>query len=358
MTAFAYFRLPYKHHATLMEQTQGEPLVLSSVSELNGKEGFVIAPFAVSEECPVLLMQPDAVSVLGEREMGSCGSPLCRNVGTASEKDISAPSPLTSKEEYASNFSTFHTALEKGFFQKIVLARCAHGRLRDASLRKLFFRTCQRYPRLFVSLVHTEQSGTWLMATPEVLLEGKDGTFSTMALAGTQQADPSQVVADSPVEGVTWSEKNCEEQQYVADYLHQTLREFTSDITAKGPYTTMAANLYHLRTDFHFRLADTRHLGDVLERLYPTPAVCGIPKEEARQFILGHEHAPRRYYSGFVGTVSPCGDTHLYVSLRCMHVHDSGSCDLYAGGGLLRESVLQTEWEETEAKLNTMRNVL
>lgn len=349
MTAFAYFRLPYQHHATLMKQTQGKPLVLSSVNELNGKRGFVIAPFAVSEECPVLLMQPDVVEVV--EVMEERGERKEKRGGCRDERG-------ERKEEYSSNFATFHAALEERRFEKIVLARCAQGTLHDASLRNLFFRTCQRYPRLFVSLVHTEQSGTWLMATPEVLLEGNSGTFTTMALAGTQQAEPTSLVSDAPVEGVMWSEKNREEQQYVADYLHQTLQEFSADITTKGPYTTMAANLYHLRTDFQFRLSDAQRLGDVLERLYPTPAVCGIPKDEARQFILDHEHTSRKYYSGFVGTLSPEGDTHLYVSLRCMHVLDGGVCYLYAGGGLLRESVMQTEWEETEAKLNTMRNVL
>lgn len=60
----------------------------------------------------------------------------------------------------------------------------------------------------------------------------------------------------------------------------------------------MAANLYHLRTDIAFRLHDTGRLGDVLDALYPTPAVCGIPKDEARRFILQHEHQSRKYYSG------------------------------------------------------------
>lgn len=59
MIAFAYYRLPYLHHATYMAQHEGEPEVLSSVAELNGKEGFVIAPFAPSGECPVVLMHPD-----------------------------------------------------------------------------------------------------------------------------------------------------------------------------------------------------------------------------------------------------------------------------------------------------------
>jgi exoribonuclease R len=87
-------------------------------------------------------------------------------------------------------------------------------------------------------------------------------------------------------------------------------------------------------------------------------AVCGIPKDEARRFILQHEHQSRKYYSGFVGPISPKGKTHLYVSLRCMNILDDGSCELYAGGGLLKESEMEKEWKETEAKMQTILSVL
>lgn len=64
MTAFAYYRLPYLHHAHYAVQHEGEPEVLSSVAELNGKEGFVIAPFSPSGDCPVLLIHPDESKLL------------------------------------------------------------------------------------------------------------------------------------------------------------------------------------------------------------------------------------------------------------------------------------------------------
>lgn len=64
MTAFAYYRLPYLHHAHYVAQREGEPEVLSSVAELNGKEGFVIAPFSPSGDCPVLLIHPDESKLL------------------------------------------------------------------------------------------------------------------------------------------------------------------------------------------------------------------------------------------------------------------------------------------------------
>ncbi len=353
MAAFAYYRLPYLHHAVYVEQREGEPEVLASVAQLNGKEGFVMAPFAPSPECPVVLMHPDESSLLqiadNAPRKGTDGSErIAENATGLDEQE---------KQVYANDFALFHDQLDEGVFRKIVLAR----KLRlntDVSAEMLFMRACRMFPRLFVALFCTEKTGMWLMATPEVLLRGDGREFATMSLAGTQKAQPSRTVADYPVEGVVWSEKNREEQQYVTDYIELCVKGFADCYSVKGPYTTMAANLYHLRTDISFRMEDTSRLGDVLERLYPTPAVCGIPKEEARRFILANEHEPRKYYSGFVGPLSLSGKTRLFVSLRCMNILQDGTCELYAGGGLLKESEAEKEWAETEAKMETMKRVL
>ena len=375
MTAFAYYRLPYLHHATQMIQHEGEPEVLGSVAELNGKEGFVVAPFSPSSDCPVVLIHPDEVKHVAVRTRGTGKFFVPRNLEFHRDETLSF-TPET--DTYAQDFAAFHERLKVGDFQKIVLARCARITLEErtrktsegegvgihqkslfADAESLFMEACQLYPRLFVALVYTEPSGMWLMATPEILLKGDGCEMTTMSLAGTQRAEPSRTVADYPVKGVEWSQKNQEEQQYVTDYITQCVSAFTDDYSLKGPYTTMAANLYHLRTDIRFSLKSTQQMGDVLEALYPTPAVCGIPKEATRQFILAHEHHPRQYYSGFVGPLQMQGKTHLYVSLRCMHIlPEVHACELYAGGGLLKESEMQKEWEETEAKMQTIKRVL
>ena len=347
MTAFAYYRLPYLHHANFVAQHQGEPEVLSSVAELNGKEGFVIAPFSPSSDCPVLLIHPDESRLLA-----------ISDERTASSSETELKESISAHDIYAEDFECFHRELEKRTFRKIVLARKATLRMADKDFEKLFMKACRMYPRLFVSLVCTPQSGMWLMATPEILLKGEQGKMQTMSLAGTQKAEPSRTIADYPIAGVEWSLKNREEQQYVTDYIEDCIKAFSDDYQLKGPYTTMAANLYHLRTDITFLLRDEGKLGDVIHALYPTPAVCGIPKDEARQFILQHEHQSRKYYSGFVGPISPQGKTHLFVSLRCMNILPEGICELYAGGGLLKESEMEKEWKETEAKMQTIRRVL
>ena len=340
MTAFAYYRFPHEQRATFVAQHVGEPEILSSVAQLNGREGFVIAPFQPSDECPVVLIHPDErrVILLNGGKNSEGGLEEKRQEGGLDENGgIVGNGNSDEKEGYVRDFGCFHEQLQRGEFRKIVLARRSVQTTR-LSAEALFVKACRMYPRLFVALVCSEASGMWLMATPEVLLQGSEGEYHTMSLAGTQKTEAP--------EALEWPQKDLEEQQYVTDYIEACIRTFSDDCCLYGPYTMKAAHLCHLRTDIHFSLPSDDVLGDVLEALYPTPAVCGIPKESARR------------YSGFVGMLSPRSDTHLFVSLRCMRLLPDGICELYAGGGLLKESEMEKEWRETEVKMQTMMELV
>ena len=345
MPAFAVYRLPYGKFATMVQQTDGEPAALLSCAELNGRSGFVMAPFEITDSHPILLIRPDKVERLA----------LGRSEGVKSKGVKKSGDAVKSRGYYAVDFANFHSQLELGTFRKIVLARCAEEKLSESiPPMELFYKACDLYPRMFISLVCTEKGGSWLTATPEILLEGRGTDWRTMALAGTVRLEGEQLSGEG--ETVSWSTKNIQEQRYVATYIAECLEQFTSDFSEEGPFSVRAANLVHLRSDFTFTLPSKERLGDLLQTLYPTPAVCGLPKREAFQFITHNEHTPRQYYSGFQGWLGE-EETHLYVSLRCMRMEDRHYY-LYAGGGLLKDSTEEQEWQETEAKLETMRRII
>ncbi|MDO4986218.1 MAG: isochorismate synthase [Prevotella sp.] len=342
MSAYAIYRLPHEDHATLITQSVGEPMELHSLTELNGKQGFVVAPFEVKADQPVVLIQGKTETIA-----------LSNEQLTADDGKNRLPSDMSNY--YKVDFANYHSQLEADKFRKIVLARCADEQMPNGVKPiDLFYRACQLYPRLFIALVDTEKSGCWLTATPEILLDGHGADWRTIALAGTMKLEGDQL--DGEGETLTWSTKNIQEQRIVATYITECLEQFTDDFREEGPRTVRAANLVHLRSDFTFKLADNNKIGDLLQALHPTPAVCGLPKREAFKFIVKNEHTPRRYYSGFMGPVAQ-EDTHLYVSLRCMNI-DGDVCHLYAGGGLLKDSVEEQEWLETEAKMETMKKLL
>ncbi len=346
MNCFAQYRLPHADSFTRIEQTEGMPLQLQSCRELNGRQGFVVAPFQTDTDQPILLIKPDVVSMY--------------QVEKATLSPVHILKTEDHRQDYAIDFANFHAQLENNTFRKIVLSRCATIETeQDVDPQELFSLACERYPRLFISLVLMPDGSYWLTATPEILLDGVGEQWRTIALAGTMQLKGEELKGEG--EGICWSTKNIQEQRYVATYIAEQLEQFLGDgngsFLQEGPRTVRAAQLVHLRSDFVFSLTDTSRIGSLLDQLHPTPAVCGLPKRESLQFIVRHERTPRKYYSGFMGPLSLSGETHLYVSLRCMHI-EQDSCHLYAGGGLLKDSVLEQEWQETEAKMQTMKGIL
>ncbi len=369
MPAFAIYRLPYEQSCHLVMQKEGEPEELSSVGMLNSRDGFVVAPFAVDRQHPVLLLQPDVTeSFLPERLIdGSVDTQLiCKVEEILADCQGRARAKGGSFTHYSIDFANFHAHILEGEFSKIVLARCARQQTKKhKNVLTQFVEACKRYPRMYVALVAAHRCGTWLMATPEVLLRGKEGMWTTMALAGTMTLGDEQKGFDEPPmpghhsddKTIMWSVKNIQEQRFVSTYIMECLEQVAGQIEEKGPYTMRAGHLVHLQSDFHFSLVDKCGIGQLLHVLYPTPAVCGLPKRAAIDFILANEFAPREYYSGFVGMLQPEGATDLFVALRCMRIDEDGYL-LYAGGGLLADSDLMTEWTETESKMDTMRCLL
>jgi len=347
--SFVIYRVP-EEEPVLILQSAGPSFSLNELDELDGKRGFVFAPFRISDSPSLILMQPD-VFINGWKDINSYLSKEQCAEDVLSEEYTNDCPQADNYDSYSQAFSSFISSLREKRFEKLVLSRTSvQPKNSSFSLENALFNACERYADAFVYLYHTPQTGTWLGSTPEILLSGKDEQWNTVALAGT-------LPFHRAVLPNAWSEKNIREQQLVVDYVRNQLTAFGITPEENGPFTVRAGELAHLKSEFSFALPEKGRLGSLLGLLHPTPAVCGLPKEEAYRFILENEGYNRRYYSGFLGWINPDGKTDLYVNLRCMEI--GASClTLYAGGGLLSHSEMELEWKETEAKLQTMLAII
>lgn len=381
--SFAVYRIPGEVSPRWVRQNSGLARLCYQITDLNEQKGFVVAPFRASADYPIVLIRADETGLCGidappakeDRAGGKttgavqaekpaqparhekCSEPENENE-TEKENDPKAGSLSGKASAYSSDIAFYHNRfrlftepLLQGDIHKLVLSRNQQlPRPAGFSPGAAFERACRRYTRSYVYLCHTPQTGTWLGSTPEIILSGKGGAWQTVALAGTQRFSKGMYL-DS------WDDKNRREQQIVAAYIRDRLATLGIRAEESGPYPAKAGELAHLKSEFRFALPEAPRLGDLLDVLHPTPAVCGLPKEEAYRFILGHEGYERSYYSGFIGWMDPERETDLYVNLRCTHIGPD-RFTLYAGGGLLASSRLEEEWQETEDKLQTMKAVL
>ncbi len=262
-----------------------------------------------------------------------------------------------SKDEFCTLVKDAITYINESGIKKIVASRATETPLPpNFNPITLFSALSERYPHAFVSLVSIPGIGTWIGASPELLLSLRQNSLQTVALAGTQ-ARPT----DKPLEAVRWGQKEIEEQALVSDYI----RDFFHDIGLRkfstvGPRTVPAGNVVHLQTSFTVNDTPTNlyHLANqILHRLHPTSAVCGMPKNEALSFILEKENYDRAFYSGFLGPVHIDGESQLHVNLRCMQLK-TRSALLYVGAGITADSIPEAEWNETVLKSKTLLSVL
>lgn len=238
-------------------------------------------------------------------------------------------------------------AIENGEFQKVVLSREQHIPLPELDCIALYKNLVLRYPDAFCYLWYHPKVGLWMGASPETLIEVKDQKLHTMALAAT--------VADQGQAKVVWGEKEKQEQAMVTVAILEALKDYCSAVEVSEVQTVKAAKLYHLRTKITARL--TGDLGGLIEQLHPTPAVCGLPKLPALNFIQANESYKRSYYTGYLGTINMDQQAKLYVNLRCMQYLEN-ELILYVGGGITIDSIAEKEWEETVNKGKTILNVV
>lgn len=260
---------------------------------------------------------------------------------------------ISTRQEYADLVRAAVAFIDAHDIEKVVVSRRIDLPLpEDFSPVGMFFRLCRQYPAAFVSLVAVPGVGTWLGASPELLLSVDTRTISTVALAGTRP-----LPAGGDLAAVQWGAKEIEEQALVSDYIRAFFAGAgCANVVELGPESVAAGNVAHLQTRFRVQLAGSQRLAlanRVLHELHPTSAVCGMPKDKALAFILEHEGYDRSFYSGCLGPVHLDGQSTLYVNLRCMQL-GSSAASLYVGGGVTCDSDPDAEWVETELKAGTL----
>ncbi len=247
------------------------------------------------------------------------------------------------------------TAIGTSSCDKIVVSRKEVISIKNTDTIAILKRLLIKYPKAFVYCWYHPKVGLWLGATPETLLTIKKNHFFTMALAGTQAYDHTND------REMVWGQKEVTEQRMVSDYIVKGLNTITPTITCSETYTHRAGTVAHLRTDISGRIPKNTDSTQIIKVLHPTPAVCGLPQQDAKAFIMANEGYDRKFYTGFLGMLQKDeqGDLNadLFVNLRCIEII-SDTAVVYVGGGITKDSDPEKEWQETIKKSETMKSVL
>ena len=280
---------------------------------------------------------------------------------TVSTSDYIFPKTLTSEID-AEAKKAFETlvengveAIHKGDFEKVVLSRKESIQIENFDIELVFNKLISNYATAFKYCFYHPKVGFWIGATPEQFLKVDENLVKTVSLAGTQLFDKKK--------DAIWQNKEIEEQQIVTDYIVGNLKLYSDNVTFSEPYSHQAGSLVHIKTDIQAVVNEENNISEIINVLHPTPAVCGFPKEKAKQFIIENEGYQREFYAGFLGEWNKDFATFkqkqsdLFVNLRCMKIEES-IANLYIGCGITKDSNPEKEFVETVNKSVTIKSVL
>jgi len=361
---FVVYRKPNSNEVLALLQKDSFCHTTSEYSE----SGFVFAPFEDKKASILIpLEQSEQLSVIDTSNLRFLEKAEIQVIKTKS----SIAEDNGAKAFHINLVQKGIDTIKKGDLRKVVLSRTETIKLSETNPTEIFKRLLSNYLSEFVYCFYHPEVGTWLGATPETLLKIEGQRFYTTALAGTQKFEGKL--------DVKWNPKEIEEQNIVTNYIIENLQPLITNLKVENVETTKAGSLLHLKTNISGIIDfNTLNLKQMLQTLHPTPAVCGFPKQKAKQFILEHENYDREFYTGFLGELNLKEKkfrnsnrkniendaystfktvSNLFVNLRCMQLK-SGEAILYVGGGITKDSNPEAEWEETVIKTQTIKSVL
>ena len=240
--------------------------------------------------------------------------------------------------------------IQAGLLDKVVLSRrLTLTAPQPFVVSRIMAALTKSHPRCSVFALATPGGGVFMGASPELLARLRNGEASCDALAGTAWDDGHGLLSDV---------KNAREHRLVVQSIAESLRPLCARLEVPAaPVVLHLGHLHHLWSSLHGKTKPGVGLLDLLERLHPTPAVGGYPRQTALDWLASHGESRHDWYTGAVGWMDAAGDGEFAVALRCAHIRGNRA-DLYAGAGIVAGSDARTELAETEAKLAAMLDAI
>lgn len=312
-------------------------------------------PFDVSK--PSYLTIPRSYEVFS-RELE--GISLQGEGGTQARPDVIGVNSLPGDQRFKQGVQQAIANFQLSDIRKAVLSRVLEVELAEPlDTDAIFARLVAQNPSAYQFRLPLDAGAELIGASPELLLRKQGNNVYSYPLAGSakRQADPE---LDRKVsESLLQSGKDAYEHSLVIEDIRQQLAPICKTLEVPAAPSLMSTRaMWHLATSITGELADPSLTAlQVASRLHPTPAVCGFPTRQARKLINLVESFERDVFTGMVGWCDAEGNGEWVVTIRC-GIIEQNRIRLFAGAGIVEASCPESEWAETQAKLQTMLSAL
>ena len=269
-----------------------------------------------------------------------------------------APQSNLSFQQYADAFYRIKHYIREGDCYQINLAQRFDARV-EGSLWQAFRLLRERNPAPFAAYMNTPY-GQVLSCSPERFLQVNDGLVETRPIKGTRPRSPHPEEDARLAQELQYSEKDRAENVMIVDLLRNDLGKVCTPGTVQVPEMFAIesfATVHHLVSTVTGELATGNDSLDLLRACFPGGSITGAPKLRAMEIIEELEPHRRGVYCGAIGYVGFDGTMDTNITIRTL-VHTDGSLSFGAGGGIVADSELQAEYQETFDKVTAMLKLL
>ena len=318
--------------------------------------GWLVLPrvlFLATGESNALILAPSAAA----RDVAALVQQAQRAASEPPATPVRVDQPMD-RERWLTSVAAIASEVRAGLYEKAVLATTQQV-VADAPIpigRALaHLRADYADCHLFTM---TSGDATFLGASPELLVSLTRGRVRALGLAGSTRrgADPEE--DERLAAALLESAKDRIEHETVVRAIRERLEPATDELLAPNqPQLRRLRNIQHLSTEISGRVHPGVDILDLVQRLHPTPAVCGWPADRAREVIAHHEAFDRGWYAGPIGWMDGAGDGEFAVGLRAAVVRGNRAW-LFAGNGIMGDSAPQSELDEVQLKFRPVAEAL
>jgi para-aminobenzoate synthetase component 1 len=199
-----------------------------------------------------------------------------------------------------------------------------------------------------------------LSASPERFLRVENGRVETKPIKGTRPRAGHPRLDAELAQALRTSEKDRAENVMIVDLLRNDLSKNCRLGSVQVPRlfdVETFATVHHLVSTVTGELSPDRDALDLLRGCFPGGSITGAPKLRAMQIIEELEPNRRGVYCGAIGYIGFDGGMDLNIAIRTL-VHARGEIRFWAGGGIVADSRLEEEYQETFDKAAALLKLL
>ncbi len=199
-----------------------------------------------------------------------------------------------------------------------------------------------------------------LSSSPERFLKLTGRHVETKPIKGTRPRKSEHIENDAQIANLLNSPKDRAENVMIVDLLRNDISKVCKNGSVQVPklfeiesYSTV----HHLVSTVTGELADNQHALDLLQHCFPGGSITGAPKIRAMEIIEELEPHRRGIYCGSIGYIGFNGNMDTNIAIRTL-VQSDDTIRFWAGGGIVNDSVVEEEYQESFDKAAAMFQVL